>query len=349
MIRNAASPPLDGKVVPSGVLVKMPHTSLLPNPQNPRILFDPEPLRDLKENIRSHGVLVPLTVYLLPDKEKYGILDGARRHRCCQDLAKDGMEIDIPCNVVAPPDTVASMLYMFNIHNFREAWELMPTALSLKVVMEELGETETRKLCNLTGLSEPQVERCKLLLSFDERFQKLSLDPNPKTRIPSNFWIEATPVVELVSSALPELYAAEGKSGVLDRLVEKYRAKRIKSVIHFRRIIEAFESTKGEPRQDEVIAALRDFLLDPKLETRAAFDGFINDMRKVRTAFQACDELVNALSKAQIEHVTENRVDLILKLKETQAFIENLLLNLSGSDDPRILKSQQDDEDEEAE
>ena len=343
-VKNNAS------VVPSGTLLTLKHTDLIPNPQNPRILFDPEPLKDLKGNIQQHGVLVPLTIFLLPDGERYGILDGARRHNCCQQLANEGISVNIPCNVVSPPDGLAGMLYMFNIHNFREAWELMPTALSLKYVMDQLGESDTKKLHHLTGLSEPQIERCKLLLQFDERFQKLSLDPNPKIRIPSNFWIEVSPVVELIEQNLPDLYAAESKSGILDRLVEKYRAKRIKSVIHFRRIVEAFECTKNTENYPGAVRALGDYVLDVNIETRVAFDGFIQDSRKVRTALQACDDLVAALTKTHIEHVTENRDELIKKLKDTQSFLNGLLSELSGSDDPRALLSQSDDEagDEEA-
>lgn len=337
----------EGAVVPSGELLKMPHQLLIPNPQNPRILFDPDPLQDLKENIRQHGVLVPLTVFLLPDKEKYGILDGARRHRCCKELADEGLNIDIPCNVVAPPDVLAGMLYMFNIHNFREAWELMPTALSLKIVMDSIGEGETKKLRNLTGLSEPQIERCKLLLGFEERFQQMSLDPNPRTRIPSNFWIEASPILELVQENLPELYRAENKGGILDRLVAKYRAKKIKSVIHFRRIVEAFECTSGLPQREDAVEALRGYLMDRNVETRAAFDGFIQDSRKVRSAVQACDDLLNALSRTHIEHVTENRDELIEKLKETQKYLAGLLISLAGSDDPSALRNQEEDEESE--
>jgi ParB/RepB/Spo0J family partition protein len=338
--------PFEGTIVPSGELLKLPHKLLVPNPQNPRILFDPDPLQDLKENIRQHGVLVPLTVFLLPDKEKYGILDGARRHRCCQELQAEGLEFSIPCNVVAPPDVLAGMLYMFNIHNFREAWELMPTALSLKIVMESIDERDTKKLRNLTGLSEPQIERCKLLLTIDERFQRMSLDPNPKTRIPSNFWIEASPVVELVEENLPELFGAEQKSGILDRLVDKYRVKRIKSVLHFRRIVEAFECTAGQPQRESAVQSLHGYIMDRDIETRVAFDGFIQDSRKVRSAVQACDDLLSALAKAHIEHVTENRNDLIEKLKETQVYISGLLANLSGTDDPTALSNQEDDDEE---
>ena len=38
---------------------------------------------------------------------------------------------------------------------------------------------------------------------------------------------------------LPEILQDEGREGLIDRMVEKYKAKRITSVIHFRRILEA--------------------------------------------------------------------------------------------------------------
>src|SRR5439155_6405009 len=162
---------------------------------------------ELKANIRAHGVLVPITVYHLKGQDRYSILDGERRHRCCEELQSEGLELTLPANVVDPPTKIAGLLYMFSIHNFREQWELMPTALSLQTVMKELGEEDNKKLEKLRGLSEPQIERCKKLLAFPKKFQDLSLDPDSKTSIPSNFWIEALPVLDLCGEALPDLYA----------------------------------------------------------------------------------------------------------------------------------------------
>src|SRR5438034_3186068 len=173
-------------VVPSGALKQLSIKDIKPSTNNPRLLFDPQLLKELRDNIRQHGVLVPITVYQIHRQAKYAILDGERRYRCCVDLAQEGRELAIPANVVEPPTKIAGLLYMFSIHNFREAWELMPTALGLKVVMEELDETDNRALSKLTGLSDAQIERCKKLLAFPERFQEMSLDPDPKTRIPSN-------------------------------------------------------------------------------------------------------------------------------------------------------------------
>ena len=188
------SQPAVPQVIPAGQLRHLTPEEVKRSSNNPRHLFDPDQLLELKKNIAEHGVLVPITVYQAKGQAKFSILDGERRYRCVVELtkeghkAKNGAELKLPANVVEPPSKIAGLLYMFSIHNFREAWELMPTALSLKIVMEELEERDNKALSKLTGLSEPQIERCKKLLAFPERFQELSLDPNPTTRIPSNFW-----------------------------------------------------------------------------------------------------------------------------------------------------------------
>lgn len=328
-------------LTPTGKLIHLTYKDLTPNISNPRRLFDPEPLKSLRENIRLHGVLVPLTVHKLPGADKYGIIDGARRHLCCKDLAGEGVIIKIPCNVVSPPSKVAGLLYMFNIHNFREPWDLMPTAMGLETVVGDLGETDTKKLSHLTGLSEPQVERCKILFSLADEFRQLSLDPNPRTRIPSNFWIEAMPVVDLAKEFLPELYKELTRRGLLRRLVEKYRLGKIKSVIHFRRIVEAHENTKGATEgRKRFLTTLEKYIQTVELETRAAFDGFVEDTRKVNSALQACEDFVITLKKTKVEHVTERREDLIHSLREARTYIDQLLSSLEGSDDPRIDKDE---------
>ena len=322
-------------VVPHGLLRQLRPSDIKPSQTNPRRLFDKAPLDELRASIRAHGVLVPITVYQLEGQDKYAILDGERRYRCCVDLEREGIELTIPANIVDPPDKIAGILYMFSIHNFREQWELMPTALSLEIVMEELGEHDSERLAKITGLSEPQIERCKKLLAFPRRFQDLSLDPNPKTRIPSNFWIEALPVLDLCQDVLPDLAGELGRDGLTDRLVEKYRAKRIRSVIHFRRIMEAFDlSNDQEAQKAELTQRLATYITDVQLETREAFDEFVVDNRRVQTAMNACDEFTNRLDRAKLNHVLEDRAELTAALNRVKEYVEDLLQRLAGSDVP---------------
>jgi len=334
------------QVVPGGRLRQLNPEEIKPNPNNPRQLFDPLQLLELKKNIAEHGVLVPITVYQPKGQAKFSILDGERRFRCVGELnkeghlGKDGKPLVLPANVVEPPTKIAGLLYMFSIHNFREAWELMPTALSLKIVMEELGEHDNKALSKLTGLSEPQIERCKKLLTFPERFQEMSLDPDPATRVPSNFWIEALPVINLALDEVPSLRRL-GRDRATEKLVDKYRAHKIKSVIHFRRVMESYDLSEGQPeRRSKVTRRLEEFFLNPAVETRAAFDEFVVEKKRVQNALNACQAFLGQLQQLKLTYTSddEERQSLRAALKEVRNYCKSLEQALRGNDDPDIHK-----------
>lgn len=323
-----------GQVVPKGTLLHLRVDQLRPNPNNPRRLFDAGPLAELRESIRTHGVLVPITVYRLPGQEKYAIVDGERRYRCCVQLRDEGLEIQIPANIVETPGKTASLVYMFNLHAFREPWELMPTALSLKQVMDELNVETNADVREITGLSNSQIDKCKRILSFPERFQDLSLDQDPKKRIPSNFWVELHPVLEAAVDLVPDLYAEFGRDGLTERMVEKYRSKKVKSVIHFRRVTEAIEVSEDEAARQAVADRFREYVLTPDMETRQAFDGFIRELRKVQKAVSACESFIADLKRAKVGYAVEGKEEIIAKLLEVIQFAQSLLDILQGDEPP---------------
>jgi ParB-like chromosome segregation protein Spo0J len=334
------------QVVPSGQLRRLKAQDIKPSTNNPRVLFDPPQLAELKKNIAQHGVLVPITVFEPKGQAKYSILDGERRYRCVVELnseghlGPDGNPLTLPANIVEPPTMIAGLLYMFSIHNYREAWELMPTALSLRTVMDELGETDNAKLMKLTGLSERQIERCKSLLEFPEKFQRLSLDPDPKTRIPSNFWIEALPVIDLAMEKVENVKSL-GRNGATEKLVEKYRNRKIRSVIHFRRIMESYEVTEEDKVANaKVVRRIEQFFLNPRIETREAFDEFIVDKKRVQSALSACETFTNQLKKFKLKYTAddEERENLRRALSEVRSYCESLEDALKGSDDPEVPK-----------
>jgi len=336
--------PTVAQIVPTGQLRHLKPDEIKPSLNNPRHLFDEDELQELKKNISEHGVLVPITVYQAKGQAKFSILDGERRYRCVLELTKEGRgekggkPLTLPANVVEPPTKIAGLLYMFSIHNFREQWELMPTALGLKIVMEELGETDNKALNKLTGLSEPQIERCKKLLKFPERFQEMSLDPNPTTRIPSNFWIEALPVLDVAVESIPTIKKL-GRDRATDKLVEKYRDKRIKSVIHFRRIMESLALNEDDPATHaKVVRSVEEFFLNPKTEIRTTFDGYIGDKKRVQSALSACEDFLANLQKFKLTYTSddEERASLRRALRDVRAYCKSLEQALRGSDDPDV-------------
>ena len=135
----------------------VPTDSLHPNPHNPRMLFDRQPLKVLRDSIDRVGILVPLTVYLEARRKRLVILDGQRRWMCAQEI---GLK-EVPVNQVAEPSLVENIVTMFQIHKFREDWELMPTALKVELLMKEVGDKNNARLAELTGLDEAVITRCK--------------------------------------------------------------------------------------------------------------------------------------------------------------------------------------------
>jgi hypothetical protein len=342
---NPKQPETTPGIVPAGRLQYLHPNQIKPSKHNPRRLFDPAQLFELKTNISEHGVLVPLTVYQDKGQKTFSILDGERRYRCVKELTeeghlgKDGNPMTIPANVVDPPTRVAGLLYMFSIHNIREAWELMPTALGLQEVINELEQSDNKKLSKLTGLSEPQIERCRILLGFPEKYQDMSLDPDPKTRIPSNFWIEAKPVIELALEHVPVIKTM-GFNLATDKLVEKYRAKKIKSVIHFRRVMESYDLNESNPSTRAfVLRRIEEFFLKRDLETREAFDEFIADKRRVQGALSLCTDFMDKLQGFKLRHMADDaeRTNLRSALKQVRLYCKNLEESLRGSDDPDAI------------
>jgi ParB family chromosome partitioning protein len=329
------------EIVPTGVLRHLNVDDIKPSPHNPRRLFDRPDLDGLKKSIRDKGVLVPITVYRPKGQSKYSILDGERRYRCVVELEHEGKRVEIPANVVEPPSKIAGLLYMFSIHNYRESWELMPTALSLRIVIDEVGESDTGRLAKLTGLTESQIERCKKLLLFPEKYQVLSLDPDPKARIPSNFWIELLPVLNLIDEQIPSLVEKLGREPIIDKLLDKYRAKKIRSVIHFRKVMEAFELSEGDAaRRTIFLRKLEEFILNPALETRATFDELIVEKKRAQTAIAVCSEFVEKLQSLRLRYTADDndREQLREALDKVEAYCKRLSEALAGSEAPETTR-----------
>lgn len=218
--------------VPEAIGVKTLRTAQLqPNPYNPRMLFDRVPLKTLEESIARVGILVPLTVYERTSDGQFIILDGQRRWMCAQKLKIE----KVPVNQVAEPNLVQNIVTMFQIHQLREDWELMPTALKFEILMKELQEQSDRKLAELTGLDIAVVTRCKKLLSYSKEFQDLMLDSDPAKRVKADFFIELYPFLHDRVVTKIRRYS---RDALVHKMLEKYRSPGggIKAVTDFRKV-----------------------------------------------------------------------------------------------------------------
>src|ERR1700722_11560773 len=116
--------PVVPQLITARLLRHLTGDEVKPRSNNPRHLFDPDQLDELKKNIAEHGVLVPIIVYQARGQSKISLLDCECWIRCVLDLVKKGRKgkyiepFKLPANVVEPPTKIAALLYMFNIHNY---------------------------------------------------------------------------------------------------------------------------------------------------------------------------------------------------------------------------------------
>ncbi len=236
---------------------KLKTNELVPNPHNPRYLFDKEPMDVLRESIKRVGILVPLTVYFDSKKKRYVILDGQRRWTCAKSVGL----AEVPVNQVAEPTLVQNIVTMFQIHKLREDWELMPTALKIELLMNELKDKNDARLAEMTGLNEAVIVRCKKLLSYDRKFQDLMLDPDPDKRMKSDFFIELYPVIHDRDVVKFDWFK---EKRFIQQMIVKYHdeGKAIKSVTDFRLVKQHITNAKRANHLGRLSPRLQRFVDD---------------------------------------------------------------------------------------
>lgn len=239
--------------------VKTLNTSeLRANPHNPRMLFDKADLSVLQASIRRVGILVPLTVYRESRSEAYVILDGQRRWMCAQAVGLD----KVPVNEVSEPTLIQNIVTMFQIHKLRKDWELMPTALKLELLMQELKERNERRLAELTGLDEAVVVRCKKLLSYPKRYQDMMLEPSEENRVKADFFIELYPVR---NDREVNKFDWFQRDKFTDAMLERHQTKNLRSVTDFRIVKQHINNAVKAKRVASVSRKLREFTQNPAL------------------------------------------------------------------------------------
>lgn len=228
------------------------------------MLFDKEPMETLQRSIQRVGILVPITVYQAAGSKKFTILDGQRRWTCANKL---GLK-EVPINQVTEPSLAQNIVTMFQIHKLRDDWELMPTALKLGVLMDELDERADKPLSELTGLDVAVVTRCKKLLSFDKRYQDMMLHIDPDLRMKADFFIELYPVITDRDAKTCSWFSSDSFT---DSMIEKYKRGKngpFRSVTDFRKIKAYLTAARKAGQVEATLSKLKLFYetADMKIE-----------------------------------------------------------------------------------
>lgn len=215
------------------------------NPDNPRIIFYEDRMAILKKSISQHGILVPLTVFYNKNKPKpYTILDGERRWLCARELDLD----EIPCIIYPKPTRQENIIYMFQIHNAREPWELVPTALKLEVLIRTLKTESQAELGKITGLKPARIKDCLRVLEFPKKYLDLTVIQDPKRRIRGEFLSELEEWLEKFTPSDYKLIRMS-KWQIVDAMIEKYQNGTIKNLISEFRLLR--KVIRGSPKEKE--------------------------------------------------------------------------------------------------
>jgi ParB/RepB/Spo0J family partition protein len=283
-------------------------------------------MKFLEESIKKLGILVPITVYPKkktpqtdPNKDKFVLLDGERRWRCAVELSLS----EIPAIIVAEPTDVDNILTMFHIHNAREGWQLMPTALKLQSLMKELGETNERKLYELTKLSIGQIRRCKILLTFPPKFQNMMLAP-PTERMKADFFIELQRIRGPAREFSFPPWASRGDSKCIDILLSKYLNGIIKAVTEFRRLAEIYRGCVRKQKVPRFFKELDRLLEDPDMGISDVTVPGVTYEKEFREITRSARRLLNQLKELEAEVLAADE-SVIKILRRVKKIIESKL------------------------
>lgn len=143
LISEKASVPANAETsapASAGGMLKVPITSIVPNPLQPRHIFNEEALADLEASIRQHGVLSPLLVRRAA--VGYELISGERRLRAS---GAAGL-FEVPVILIDAPDVksleiaLVENLQRENLNPIEEAEGYQQLAEQFRLTQEEIAE-----------------------------------------------------------------------------------------------------------------------------------------------------------------------------------------------------------------
>ncbi|MFI7574458.1 ParB/RepB/Spo0J family partition protein [Micromonospora sp. NPDC049497] len=151
--------------VPGARFAEIPVDSIVPNPKQPRQVFDEDALEELKTSIQEVGFLQPIVVRQLDD-EKFELVMGERRWRAAQAVGRE----NIPAIVRdTRDDAMLRDALLENIH--RANLNPLEEAAAYQQLLDEFGATH-EELARRIGRSRPQISNTIRLLNLPPQVQR---------------------------------------------------------------------------------------------------------------------------------------------------------------------------------
>ncbi|MER7420004.1 ParB/RepB/Spo0J family partition protein [Micromonospora peucetia] len=145
--------------VPGARFAEIPVDAIVPNPKQPRQVFDEDALEELKTSIQEVGFLQPIVVRQLDD-EKYELVMGERRWRAAEAVGRE----NIPAIIRdTRDDAMLRDALLENIH--RANLNPLEEAAAYQQLLDEFGATH-EELARRIGRSRPQISNTIRLLNL---------------------------------------------------------------------------------------------------------------------------------------------------------------------------------------
>jgi ParB family chromosome partitioning protein len=316
------------QVTPKGQVAQISPDLIEKNRDNPRLIFPQSEMQALQESIEEVGILVPLTVFE-QEKNRYILVDGERRWACALRL---NLEV-VPVNIIAKPSSkVEYVLRMFNIHNVREDWKLMPTALKLKVILDEFENKTDKELAKITGISMSTLKRCKELLDLPKEFQQMILDEEAKEvkkpLFSEDFFLEMGNALRSIKKFHAEIYDQYGEKGLMRKLVKKRQAGKIKNETDFRKIPKIIAAGRKGVSEKKVQQTLIKLLNKTDFTIDEAYKIAVPTIESVGIE-KRCSELIDSLRELDPKLNYKRKQNLARILRQLKKVIEQKLKSLT--------------------
>lgn len=151
--------------VPGARFAEIPVDAIVPNPKQPRQVFDDELLEELKTSISEVGFLQPIVVREL-GADKYELVMGERRWRAAQSIGREYIPAIIRDT---RDDAMLRDALLENIH--RAQLNPLEEAAAYQQLLEEFGATH-EELARRIGRSRPQISNTIRLLNLPAPVQR---------------------------------------------------------------------------------------------------------------------------------------------------------------------------------
>ncbi|WP_454860109.1 ParB/RepB/Spo0J family partition protein [Promicromonospora soli] len=274
----------------AGSVLLLSPDQIVQNPENPRIIFREEELRELQDSIAQQGILVPLTVYRTGSK--FVILDGERRWRCARRLALSS----VPVIAQPEPTKIQNIMMMFAIHHTRKQWDPLPTAYKLQQLEDLYFQVEGRRpneaaLAQLASISRGEVRRLKNMLALPEHFRAELMEegekPRSEQRLTVDHVLEATRGARTLRQR--NVIDESTANNLTEAIVDKFRHGTLTSTVEPRQLARMARAVERKEVTSSAVARAVDRLI-------------------VEPSYTIGDAFKDSVARADLEHTVEMQV-----------------------------------------